>query len=279
MKLLHFLTLITLLTTSLFAKTHEGSFKFMDFQKSKNSFNTTIEVKYSIDTLMGEPLVKAEAKYEIMGLVNIDGERLDLSKEQLDKLKIYNLKIRVPFESDTVHKLLWIEIDMGAMGKQGKWSYNTAGSPNWSKWIIGEGGYLSKKDAIKAYKGFQRLGMTDGLGSLAEAVTIEFDVSEVKEKNSSNIDGEWHRKKDNKLLSIQGIKAIYPNGSKGKWKGHSTKYRNIKYLGNDKWSCEEEWYDYDNKEFSWDGCTISRVDNGQLNVIPDNKKKITYWSR
>jgi len=55
MKLLHFLTLITLLTTSLFAKPHEGSFKFMDLQKAKNSFDTTIEVKYNIDTLMGYP--------------------------------------------------------------------------------------------------------------------------------------------------------------------------------------------------------------------------------
>jgi hypothetical protein len=277
MKLLRFLTLITLLTTLLFAKSHEGSFNFMDLQKAKNSFDTTIEVKYSIDTLMGEPLVKAEAKYEIMGLVNIDGKDHDLSKKQLDKLKIYNLKIKVPFESNTVHRLLWIEIDMGAMGKQGEWSYNRAGSPNWSKWIIGEGGYLSKKDAIKAYKGFERLGMTDGLGSLATAVTIKFDVSGVKEKNSSNIDGEWYRKKDNRLLSIQANKAIYPNGSKGKWKGHSTKYRNIKYLGDDKWSCEAEFYQ-EKKGFFWDVVYIYKIDNNTLKAM-DFKNKITYWSR
>jgi hypothetical protein len=183
MKKLQSLILILFLATSLFAKNHVGSFKFMDFRNgNSNSFDTEIKVKYKIETLMGEPVVKAEAKYEIMGLVNIDGENYDLSKEKLNKLKIYNLKIKVPFETNSINKLLYIEIDMGAMGRQNEWSYNTPSSPNWDSWILDEvGNYLSKEEAIKAYKGFERLGVDDSLGSLATAVSIEFDVSATKE--------------------------------------------------------------------------------------------------
>ncbi len=69
------------------------------------------------------------------------------------------------------------------MGRQNEWSYNTPGSPNWDSWIMNEvGDYLSKEEAIKAYKGFERLGMGSGLGSLAEVVSINHDVSMAKEK-------------------------------------------------------------------------------------------------
>ena len=207
MKLLHFLTLITLLTTSLFAKPHEGSFKFMDLQKAKNSFDTTIEVKYNIDTLMGYPVVKAKAKYDIMGLVNIEGTDRDLSKKQLDKIKIYNLKVKVPFQTDSVHRLLWIEIDMGVMGKHGEWSFNTPSSPNWNKWIMGEGGYLNKKEAIKAYKGFQRLGVSSGLGSLAMAETIKFNVTAMKRYfRKQKIESEKERLKEENAVKTDGLK-------------------------------------------------------------------------
>ncbi len=279
------LTLLFLsLTAPLFAKANNGTFKLMDYRRgANNTFDTTIEVKYSLDSLMGEPVVKAQARYSVMGLVNINGKRLKLSREQLNKLKIVNLKLTVPFETKAIPRRLFIEIDMGAMGAPGKWSYNTPGSPNWNKWIMDENGdYLSKEKAIKAYKGFQRLGVSSGLGSLAEVKSIKFNVSGAKtkaKKTNPSLNGKWYRKKDNRLLLIQGTQATYPHGSKGKWKGHSVKYRNIKLLRQNKWSCEEEWYSYDNKKFLWESCIITKVADNQLKVVPKNKKKITYWLR
>ncbi len=77
MKKFKFFALLIFLASSLFAKIHDGTFKFMDLRNGNpNSFDTTIEVKYKIETLMGEPVVKAEAKYSIMGLVNIDIKNL-----------------------------------------------------------------------------------------------------------------------------------------------------------------------------------------------------------
>ena len=283
MKTLKFLIAIILFTNILLAETHKGSFKLNEFRdKSEYSFDTNIKVNYEISTLMGEPVVKVRAKYTIGQFVDIDGKSYvanKLSQKKLAKLKIYDLKLRVPFETDTVNTNLYIMMDMGAMGNPGEWSYNTPGSPNWDKWIMyGSGIYLNKKEAINAYKGFKQLGSDVSSFSLATVTSITYDVSGAKgKKHNSIINGEWYRKKDNRLLSIQGSQAIYPNGSKGKWKGHSPKYKNIKYLGSNKWSCEEEWYDYDNQKFYWDGCTITSIDNRQLKVVPDNKNKITYW--
>jgi len=222
------LTLLLLLISTLFAKPHDGSFKLMHFPKSmKNSFKTTIEVKYSIDSLMAEPLVKAQAKYSIMGLVNIDGEEYDLSDKKLDKLKIYDLKLKVPFESNTVHKLLYIEIDMGAMGKRGSWSYNTPSSPNWSKWIQNEiGDYLSAKEAKKAYKGFQRLGVDDTLGSLASVLSIKYSVGNVKKKKKvlKNI---WLDEETDLMWQDE----VYNKKEIDNYTKHYKKYKNIGKTG------------------------------------------------
>jgi len=176
--------LLISLSAPLYAKAHNGTFKLMDYRRgANNTFDSTIEVKYTLDSLMGEPVVKASARYSVMGFVYFDGKQHDLSREQLNKLKIYNLKLTVPFETKAIPKRLFIEIDMGAMGAPGKWSYNTPGSPNWNKWIMDENGfYLSKEKAIKAYKGFQRLGVSSGLGSLAEVKSIKFNVSGAKTK-------------------------------------------------------------------------------------------------
>lgn len=123
--------LLLSLSMPLFAKAHNGTFKLMDYRRgANNTFDTTIEVKYTLDSLMGEPVVKASARYSVMGFVYFDGKGHDLSREQLNKLKIYNLKLTVPFETKSIHRRLFIEIDMGAMGAPGKWSYNTPGSPN-----------------------------------------------------------------------------------------------------------------------------------------------------
>ena len=82
---------ITIFSTFLSAKVVEGTFKLNTFRDgSKNSFDTTITVKYKIESLMGEPVVKATAKYEIGQLIDIDGKSYikdKFTKEQLSKLK------------------------------------------------------------------------------------------------------------------------------------------------------------------------------------------------
>ncbi|MBU0631910.1 DUF1566 domain-containing protein [bacterium] len=196
MRILRFLAVVIVLTNVLFAKAHEGTFKLSEFRDGrKNSFDTNIEVRYSIDVLMGEPVVKADAKYTIGDFVDIDGhsyKRTQLKKERLDKLKIIDLKIRAPFETTSINKQLYIDIDMGAMGKAGEWSYNTPGSPDWNKWIMyKDGTYLNKEDAIKAYKGFLRLGINDTWVSLAKAITIKYDISGVKEKKLEPLKNVW----------------------------------------------------------------------------------------
>ena len=179
---------ITIFSTFLSAKVVEGTFKLNTFRDgSKNSFDATITVKYKIESLMGEPVVKATAKYEIGQLIDIDGKSYTkdkFTKEQLSKLKIYDLVISVPFDTTYTKSgyKLYIDISMGAMGKVGEWSFNPPESPDWDKWIYtGYHQYLSKEEAIKAYKGLQRLGYgNDSIHSLAMAKTIKYNVSDLK---------------------------------------------------------------------------------------------------
>lgn len=192
MKLLHYLLLITLIGTTIYAKEVSGTFKLNSFRdNSGNSFDAEITVKYKIESLMGEPVVKATAKYEVGDAIDIDGKsypKNKLSKEQLSKLKIIDLVVSVPFDTTYTGQgtnTLYIDISMGAMGKQGEWSFNPPDSPDWDKWIYVNGyQYLDKNEAKKAYLGLKKLGYGEGAyDSLAQVKKIEYSVSKVAIKN------------------------------------------------------------------------------------------------
>ena len=192
MKLLKYLIIsLVLFSTLSYAKVVEGTFKLNQFRdKSGNSFDVEITVKYKIESLMGEPVVKATAKYEIGQFIDINGKSYTkdkLTKEQLSKLKIYDLYISVPFDTTYTGQgtnTLYIDMSMGAMGKVGKWSFNPPESPDWNKWIyVNKYQYLTKKEAKKAYLGLKRLGYgKNAYDSLAIVKKIKYNVSDVKMK-------------------------------------------------------------------------------------------------
>jgi len=176
MKLLHFFTLFILLTTSLFAKTHEGKFEYTTFEYG---FTTNIEVKYKIWTLYGEPVVNTVARYKIVnGFISIDGHSYNLSefpKTVMEKVRLYKLELKVDFETTySTGTIVFIDVDMGAMGDAGKWSFNTPASPKWSKWIY-YANYFSKERAIKAYKGFKKLE-----SCVVYTKNIKYDITALK---------------------------------------------------------------------------------------------------
>jgi len=189
MKISKLLILLLLSTTLFYAKTIEGTFKLNQFRdNSGNSFDVKITVKYKIESLMGDPVVKATAKYEIGQFIDIDGKTYtkdDLTKEQRSKLKIYDLYITVPF--DTTYNgqgtnTLYIDMSMGAMGSVGEWSFNPPETPDWDKWIyVNQYQYLTKEEAKKAYRGLKRLGYgSNAYDSLAMVKKIKYSLSDVK---------------------------------------------------------------------------------------------------
>lgn len=210
MKLLHFLTLITLLTTSLFAKTHEGKF---EYSTVGYDFTTDIKVKYKIWSLYGEPVINAVAQYTIVnGSVDIDGHSYQISefpKTVIEKVKVYNLELQVPFETKySTGNIVYIDVDMGAMGEAGEWSFNTPGSPKWDKWIY-HVSYLSKERAIEAYKGFERLGFSKSGGGVS-IKNIKFDITALKKYiRKKNLESEKQRlKKENLAQTADFRKEI-----------------------------------------------------------------------
>ncbi|NPA60174.1 MAG: DUF1566 domain-containing protein [Epsilonproteobacteria bacterium] len=257
MKLFKYLIIsLVLLSTLSYAKVVSGVLELNNFRDgSGNSFDVEITVKYKIETLMGEPVVKATAKYEIGQFIDIDGKSYTkdkLTKEQFSKLKIYDLVVKVPFDTTytgqgTNH--LYIDISMGAMGKAGEWSFNPPESPDWDKWIYydyGKEQYLDKKEAIKAYKGLKRLGYGDNAyTSLASAKKIKYSVSDVKLKQS--LKDVWIDKDTNLMWQdeaytkqeIDNYMVYYEQGKNvrktGSWY-HAKKYcQNLTLNGFDDW--------------------------------------------
>jgi len=219
MKLLKYIVLLLVVFSTLsYAKVVSGVLELNNFRDdSGNSFDVEITVKYKIETLMGEPVVKATAKYEIGQFVDIDGRSYTkdkLTKKQLSKLKIYDLVVKVPFDTTYIGEgthHLYIDIDMGVMGNIGKWSFNTPSSPDWDKWIYydyGKEQYLDKKEAIKAYKSLKRLGYGDNAyTSLASAKKIKYSVryAKLKKKKTKELKNVWIDKDTNLMWQDEEV--------------------------------------------------------------------------
>lgn len=184
------LLLLFMLINSIYAKTHEGSFeKHILRDKSGNSFEFTLKVKYRINTLMKEPVINAVAKYEIGEYIDIDGSSYvvrSFPDEVINKLRIYGMDIEASFVTSS-HRNLWIEIDEGVMSSPEKWGFNTPESPSWNKWIYYdnlENNYLSKSEAISAYKDFLGLGSAQSDNGTFDILTkvydIRYDISAAK---------------------------------------------------------------------------------------------------
>ena len=178
------LIIFVIFLTTLQANIHSKTFNVSVLRdKSKNSFDADVTVKYTMSILMGEPVLKVQAKYKIGNLITLDGHpyhKHELPDEVVKKLRISELILSVPFITKNDNGL-WIDIDMGSMSKVGSWSYNTPGSPSWDKWIYkghnlgyGATSYLSKEKAVAAYKGFIKL---DDMIFSQHIKKISFDLS------------------------------------------------------------------------------------------------------
>jgi len=88
------------------------------------------------------------------------------------------------------------------------------------------GDYLSKEKAIKAYKGFQRLGVSSGLGSLADVKSIKFNVSGAKTKAKAKkpiLKDVWI----DKSTGLMWQNEVYSNNEEKVFKKGSSNYKKV----------------------------------------------------
>jgi hypothetical protein len=101
----HIILLLVLITipTIILAQTHHESFIFShSYNSSYDSCDVDLEIKYSIEPLMGEPVVKAHARYTIGQNIQLDGKdyiKSEFPESVIAQLRIYDLVISVPFNS------------------------------------------------------------------------------------------------------------------------------------------------------------------------------------
>lgn len=174
-----FIILLILITVA--NAKHEGAFNVNDIDRSGDFFEIdTLSVKYSLDFLMGEIVLRANAKYTMGNYITIDGNVHKINEfpaEVQDKLRLTELKVEVGVVSDAGVPNIYAQMDLGAMGKPNEWSYNTTGSPDWNKFIYdSSSNYLGKEQTIKVMKQFRRFGLGEHLSS-ARTIAIGYDVS------------------------------------------------------------------------------------------------------
>lgn len=135
-------------------------------QGTKVEFNWQGEL--AVGTLMGEPVVSTQFLYDLTGgVVTLPSSTArgkpsfethglySLPNEAIAKIRLYDVKIRVDFES--TNNDFFIESDLGYPGAEGEWAYNTPGSPDWDKLfqyprsIPGNRHYLSEEKAKREY--------------------------------------------------------------------------------------------------------------------------------
>jgi hypothetical protein len=231
MKYLGFILLI-LIATNLNAQTFEDRFETQYHNRDDNGFDVNLEIQYSIDSLMGEPVVKAQARYTIGESIDVDGKRYEKNQipdNVLNKIKIIDLVLALPFSSSEIVKSdhigawtnLFIDVDLGALSYPGKkWSFNPPGSPDWGHWIyydyFGEQKYVVKPDAIRLFKTQSKTGSLNDLpGWLGRKIkTISFDVSPVRDwlKESSLYPLSIKPEPSDAIVQIVNIKPVYYNG-------------------------------------------------------------------
>lgn len=211
MKFLKLLIILLMVITVTNAK-HEGQFNVDDIERSGDFFEIdTLSVKYSLDFLMGEIVLRANAKYTLGNYITIDGNvhKMDeFPAEVQDKLRLTELKVETGVVSGSGVPNMYVEMDLGAMGKPNEWSYNTAGSPDWNKFIYdSSSNYLGKEPTIKAMKQFRRFGLGANL-SLAKTTAIGYDVSAardyiLKQKRDAEKNGKQVKKEIKKTTEIK----------------------------------------------------------------------------
>ncbi len=187
MKILKLLIILFMMVTVSNAK-YEDTFHVEDIEKSGDFFDIdTLTVKYSLDFLMGEMVLKANAKYTLGNYITIDGVVYRLNEfpnEVKNKLKLTELKVQVGVVSSFNLPNMNVQIDMGAMAQPNQWSYNTPSSPNWNTFIYSglysAPMYLSKEKTIEVMKQFKRFGLGENLSD-AKTISIGYDISAARD--------------------------------------------------------------------------------------------------
>lgn len=117
------------------------------------------DIKYKLSIFMGDPLIKIKGKYTInsASLITTKSNEFivgSLPQDVQDKLSVNSVKATLEFYDGSRRKLK-VNADLGAMGKQGEWSFNTPESRNWDKFLYTTSPskeYLSASEAKKAYR-------------------------------------------------------------------------------------------------------------------------------
>ncbi len=254
MKYLGFIVLI-LIATNLCAATIEEQFETQYHNRDDNGFDVNLEIKYSIDSLMGEPVVKGQARYTLGAFISVDGGRYEphrIPAKVLSKIKVVDLVLALPFSSSATYRSdelgsrssLLIDVDFGALSYPGKgWSFNTPGSPDWSRWIyynyLGEQKYIAKPDAIRLFKAANEADAMDRLLAMLgrEIKTITFDVSAVRDwlKESALYPLSIKPEPSDATVQIVNIKPAYYNGIGLKEGRYQVRVKKAGYVPQTQW--------------------------------------------
>jgi len=172
------LILLLIISLNLYSKNIEGKLKEnIDYDysyKYESYFPFNLYIKYKFESIIGEPLVKAIAKYYVKigdytyfqyknKLYNTKKYYSNLDKAKIIDLWVeFKLNFKYPLDYQNLEFInlpttAYVNVSMGAMNSQGKWSFNTPTSYGWNEFLYdikgsGEKVYYGKETAKKAYK-------------------------------------------------------------------------------------------------------------------------------
>lgn len=148
--------------------------------------NFSWEVEARLGLLLGEPVVSIRFKWDSpSGIATIptlspDGRKYNtiplsqLPQDLQAMPRLMDVKVRLTVSDG--RSLMHIVADVGITGKQGEWSFNVPGSPDWDEFLLipGSETYLGEEEAKSAWK----RGLTLGDAVLEEATISLYDLHE-----------------------------------------------------------------------------------------------------
>jgi len=150
------------------------------------------EVKVSLRTLLGEPLVGCGLKWSVNQVLRVEGMPVaDVPPDVRNSIKMHSVKLQFP--TNNTNQLAEIICDAGALKPEGsgKYSFNVPGSPNWNKTFRVKGSrdeYHNEQQAKSIAKslfenGFNRL-------AVIRIDSAEINLRSVKDWNDASVKSE-----------------------------------------------------------------------------------------
>jgi hypothetical protein len=144
-------------SAQLWAEADFHSFKIRHHIKGEVEATVNIEVRYQLGPLLGEPVIGANARFDLDPHIYVDNKYFPLGEipeEVIKKISLYDLKIAIPLLEHVSGSNLYFDADMGALSHPGgDWSFNAPGSPQWERWLyMGNHDFMDKVMARSAFK-------------------------------------------------------------------------------------------------------------------------------